>query len=54
MALRGTTTKTGRRFITNSGRVSPSTKTPKPANPTFGTSSQFSGIGRGIKGDPRK
>jgi len=54
MASRGTTAKTGRRFIATSGRVSPSTKTSKPAKPTFGTSSQFRGIGRGVEGDPRK
>ena len=41
-------------FVGVSKRVSPSTKSPKPVRPVFGPSSQFRGIGVGVKGDPRK
>lgn len=51
-----TTTEQGRKTIATSKRVSPSTKRPKPSRgmAVFGTSSQFKGIGRGRKGDPRR
>ena len=39
----------------NSHRVSPSPNKSKPSSSAvFGSASQFKGIGRGVKGDPRK
>lgn len=54
MAIKGTTTKTAQAYRSISQRVSPSGKTPVPAKPPFGTSSQFKGFGRGIPGDLRR
>ena len=44
------------RTVGRSKQVSPSTKRPKTSRgmAVFGTSSQFKGIGRGRKGDPRR
>lgn len=54
MASHSTTTEQGARMIERSRQVSRSTKVAKPSKPVFGTSSQFKGIGRGAKGDPRR
>lgn len=54
MAKRGTTTQTGQRFISLSGRVSRSTKKSRSSNRVFGTSSQMKGAGVGKSGDLRK
>lgn len=51
---RSTTTATGNKFMQRSKSVSPSTKTKKPPSRVFGPSSQFSGVGRGAAGDPRR
>ncbi len=52
----GTTRKTGEYFKqVSTQNARPSTKKSKPGSlAVFGTSSQFKGIGRGKKGDPRK
>jgi len=49
-----TTTKVGARWTRSTRRAKPSTKKSKAHEPTFGTSSMFKGIGRGVKGDSRK
>ena len=52
----GTTRDTGEYFMqVTKANASPSPKKSKPGSlAVFGTSSQFKGIGRGVKGDPRK
>lgn len=54
MATRGTTRSTGNSFRRSTTKASSSTKSRKPAGRVFGPSSQFRGVGRGVKGDPRK
>ncbi len=50
-----TVTQTGQKMMMLSRRSSPSTKRRKAGTRAiFGTSSQFKGIGRGKRGDPRK
>ena len=52
--MRGTV-KRGMGFKAKSNAARPSKKRPKPsAQGVFGVKSQFAGIGRGMKGDPRK
>ena len=52
----GTTRDTGEYFmLVSTANASPSPKKSKPGSlAVFGPSSQFKGIGRGKKGDPRK
>jgi len=52
----GTTRDTGEYFkMVSTANARPSTKKSKPGSlAVFGPSSQFKGIGRGKKGDPRK